>query len=35
MHSADQIAVKAKDRMRIVKMAPEVDLPAPAVKEGE
>ena len=28
MHSADQIAVKAKDRMRLVKMAPEVELPA-------
>ncbi len=28
MHSSDQIAVKARDRMRIVKMAPEVDLPA-------
>ena len=34
MHSADQIAVKAKDRMRIVKMAPEVELPVPASKEG-
>ena len=28
MHSFDQIAVKAKDRMRLVKMAPEVELPA-------
>ena len=28
MHSADQIAVKAADRMRLVKMAPEVELPA-------
>jgi hypothetical protein len=28
MHSSDQIAVKAKDRMRIVKMAPDVELPA-------
>jgi NADH-quinone oxidoreductase subunit J len=28
MHSADQIAVKAKDRMRLVKMAPEIELPA-------
>ena len=28
MHSSDQIAVKAKDRMRLVKMAPEVELPA-------
>ena len=35
MHPADQIAVKAKDRMRIVKMAPEVELPAAAAKEGE
>ncbi|MDP2826324.1 MAG: NADH-quinone oxidoreductase subunit J [Sulfuritalea sp.] len=35
MHSADQIAVKSKDRMRLVKMAPEVELPAPAAKEGE
>lgn len=35
MHAADQIAVKAKDRMRLVKMAPEVDLPAAAAKEGE
>jgi NADH-quinone oxidoreductase subunit J len=28
MHSSAQVAVKAKDRMRIVKMAPEVELPA-------
>jgi NADH-quinone oxidoreductase subunit J len=28
MHSSDQIAVKSKDRMRLVKMAPEVELPA-------
>jgi hypothetical protein len=28
MHPSDQIAVKAKDRMRLVKMAPEVELPA-------
>ena len=28
MHSSDQIAVKARDRMRLVKMAPEVDLPS-------
>ncbi len=35
MHSADQIAVKSKDRMRLVKMAPEVELPAAAAKEGE
>ena len=35
MHSSDQIAVKAKDRMRLVKMAPEVELPAVAPKEGE
>jgi hypothetical protein len=33
MHPSDQIAVKAKDRMRLVKMAPEVELPA--TKEGE
>ena len=33
MHAYDQIAVKAKDRMRLVKMAPEVELPA--TKEGE
>ena len=32
MHPADQIAVKSKDRMRLVKMAPEVELPAPANK---
>ena len=35
MHPSDQIAVKAKDRMRLVKMAPEVELPAVAPKEGE
>jgi NADH-quinone oxidoreductase subunit J len=35
MHSADQIAVKAKDRMRLVKMAADVELPVPAAKEGE
>ena len=28
MHSSDQIAVTAEDRMRLVKMAPEVELPA-------
>ncbi|MBK9020291.1 MAG: NADH-quinone oxidoreductase subunit J [Sulfuritalea sp.] len=33
MQSSDQIAVKAKDRMRLVKMAPEVNLPA--AKQGE
>ncbi|MBL8478131.1 MAG: NADH-quinone oxidoreductase subunit J [Sterolibacteriaceae bacterium] len=33
MQASDQIAVKAKDRMRLVKMAPEVDLPA--AKQGE
>jgi NADH-quinone oxidoreductase subunit J len=33
MHASDQIAVKAKDRMRLVKMAPEVELQA--TKEGE
>ena len=32
MHPADQIAVKSKDRMRLVKMAPEVELPAPENK---
>jgi NADH-quinone oxidoreductase subunit J len=35
MHPSDQIAVKARDRMRLVKMAPEVELPAAAAKEGE
>jgi NADH-quinone oxidoreductase subunit J len=35
MHASDQIAVKAKDRMRLVKMAPEVELPVAATKEGE
>lgn len=35
MNVSDQIAVKAKDRLRIVKMAPEVELPVPAAKEGE
>jgi NADH-quinone oxidoreductase subunit J len=35
MHPSDQIAVKARDRLRIVKMAPEVELPVPAAKEGE
>ncbi len=35
MHAADQIAVKSKDRMRLVKMAPEVELAVPAAKEGE
>jgi NADH-quinone oxidoreductase subunit J len=33
MHASDQIAVKAKDRMRLVKMAPEVELQV--TKEGE
>ena len=32
MHASDQFAVKSKDRMRLVKMAPEVELPAPANK---
>ena len=32
MRSSDQIAVKSKDRMRLVKMAPEVELRAPANK---
>ncbi|TRZ90438.1 MAG: NADH-quinone oxidoreductase subunit J [Rhodocyclaceae bacterium] len=35
MHSSDQIAVKAKDRMRLVKMTPEVELPVAAVKGGD
>lgn len=32
MNPADQIAVKSKDRMRLVKMAPEVELPESASK---
>jgi NADH-quinone oxidoreductase subunit J len=32
MHPSDQIAVKSKDRMRLVKMAPEVELPVSANK---
>ena len=32
MNPVDQIAVKSKDRMRLVKMAPEVELPAPENK---
>jgi NADH-quinone oxidoreductase subunit J len=32
MLPSDQIAVKSKDRMRLVKMAPEVELPASASK---
>ncbi|MCX7168470.1 MAG: NADH-quinone oxidoreductase subunit J [Rhodocyclales bacterium] len=35
MHAADQIAVKSKDRMRLVKMAPEVELSVPTTREGE
>ena len=35
MHASDQIAVKAKDRMRLVKMAPEVEMNIPTPKEGE
>ena len=35
MHASDQIAVKAKDRMRLVKMTPEVEMNIPAHKEGE
>jgi NADH-quinone oxidoreductase subunit J len=35
MHPADQIAVKSKDRMRLVKMAPELDLPDAAAKGGD
>jgi NADH-quinone oxidoreductase subunit J len=34
MHASDQIAVKAKDRMRLVKMAPEVELPASSQGRG-
>ena len=32
MHPSDQIAVKSKDRMRLVKMAPEVEFPVSANK---
>jgi NADH-quinone oxidoreductase subunit J len=35
MHASDQIAVKSKDRMRLVKIAPEVEMNVPAPKEGE
>jgi NADH-quinone oxidoreductase subunit J len=35
MQASDQIAVKSKDRMRLVKMAPEVELPVTTAKEGE
>lgn len=35
MHSSDQVAIKRNDRVRIVKMAPEVETPEPAVKAGE
>jgi NADH-quinone oxidoreductase subunit J len=35
MHPSDQIAVKAADRMRLVKMTPEVELPASATQPGE
>ena len=35
MQASDQVAVKSKDRMRLVKMAPEVELPVAATKEGE
>lgn len=35
MQAADQIAVKSKDRMRLVKMAPEVELSVPTTREGE
>jgi len=35
MHASDQIAVKARDRMRLVKMTPEVEMNIPAQKEGE
>ena len=34
MHPSDQIAVKSKDRMRLVKMAPDVEFSAPE-KKGE
>jgi NADH-quinone oxidoreductase subunit J len=35
MHASDQIAVKARDRMRLVKMAPEVEMPAAPAQQGE
>jgi NADH-quinone oxidoreductase subunit J len=35
MQASDQIAVKSADRMRLVKMAAEVELPTAAAKEGE
>ena len=35
MHASDQIAVKAKDRMRLVKMATEVEMNIPSPNEGE
>ena len=35
MQASAQIAVKAKDRMRLVKMASEVEESAPAAKQGE
>ena len=35
MNPVDQIKVKAKDRMRLVKMAPDVEVSVPAAKEGE
>ena len=35
MQASAQIAVKARDRMRLVKMASEVEDPVPAAKQGE
>ncbi len=35
MQPSAQIAVKARDRMRLVKMAPEVEEQVPAAKQGE
>ena len=35
MHPSDQVAAKSKDRMRLVKMAPEVELPSVEAKQGE
>jgi len=33
--ASDQVAVKSTDRVRIVRMAPEVEVPEPAAKAGE
>lgn len=35
MHPSDQLAVKARDRMRIVKMAPEVEVEVAAPNPGD